>query len=653
MADEEVALINEQASQLLSEPQPTPAEPPADPAPEPAAPAPEPIPAEAAPAVAECEAAKVQVAPEPPMFQPIVASPVPIQAAVVPSPLLTNGHTNGHFNGLPAEPSPVPISSNLEITLNKEEGQSWGLRLSGGREFGLPLSVIKLQFGGLAEKQGIRVGDTVQEINGMSTVELSHNEALEVIKKAGNKCLFSLVRSEAATGKMMRPYKPMVQLEDLTVAQPSGARPALSTPVVAAATMRNVALGTLNTEQAESCFTEEVIAETMSAHAEVVVGTALGVNFHKFEPRFEHLERSGTYQLLLEEEQKKGKTMTLPKVLKPQIIPKKQPPKPRTPVPPPKEPTPPPKEPTPPPKEPTPPPKEPTPPPKEPTPPPREPTPLPPKEPTPEPVAVEEPQQPKQEEPPVQNGTVEPVAEQPQTNGVHGDDPELVAIEKAVQQPAPPPPPSNQFFQQQHQLSKKQKELLEYQLHHKMHLEECRRRINKAQKTIYAPTITPPKLEEDQFGRVFELPKAGSRYRPSLPLTPIAFLGNAFPTKEEAFKPFEVKPAPIFHPAPGPKPQAKPACAVQCVIPMKWHPPSKLINGLPYKQTPTVHQPGSKDGGDQEFLPPAQDSKPEPHREPQKPVAHPLQPVPEPPYRFSLLVLNDQPPQPSPSGPAL
>jgi hypothetical protein len=39
---------------------------------------------------------------------------------------------------------------------------------------------------------------------------------------------------------------------------------------------------------------------------------------------------------------------------------------------------------------------------------------------------------------------------------------------------------------------------------------------------------------------VFELPKAGSRYKPSLPLTPIAFLGNAFPTKEEPFKPFQV-----------------------------------------------------------------------------------------------------------------
>jgi hypothetical protein len=66
--------------------------------------------------------------------------------------------------------------------------------------------------------------------------------------------------------------------------------------------------------------------------------------------------------------------------------------------------------------------------------------------------------------------------------GVNGDDPELVAIEQAAKQapapapvptpPAPEVPPPNQYFQQQHQLSKKQQELLEYQLKHKMHLEE-------------------------------------------------------------------------------------------------------------------------------------------------------------------------------------
>jgi C-terminal processing protease CtpA/Prc len=52
----------------------------------------------------------------------------------------------------------------------------------------------KIQYGGLAEKQGIQVQDVVLEINGMSASEMTHAEALDAIKKAGNTCLFSLSR---------------------------------------------------------------------------------------------------------------------------------------------------------------------------------------------------------------------------------------------------------------------------------------------------------------------------------------------------------------------------------------------------------------------------------------------------------------------------
>jgi C-terminal processing protease CtpA/Prc len=58
----------------------------------------------------------------------------------------------------------------------------------------LSLFSTKIQYGGLAEKQGIQVQDVVLEINGMSTAQMTHNDALEAIKKAGNACLFSLLR---------------------------------------------------------------------------------------------------------------------------------------------------------------------------------------------------------------------------------------------------------------------------------------------------------------------------------------------------------------------------------------------------------------------------------------------------------------------------
>jgi hypothetical protein len=154
---------------------------------------------------------------------------------------------------------------------------------------------------------------------------------------------------------------------------------------------------------------------------------------------------------------------------------------------------------------------------------------------------------------------------------------------------------------------------------------------------MYAPTITAEETVVVDCSTGFErkLPKAGSRYRPSHPLTAACSLQQAFPTEAEAFKPFEARAPPVFQPkASGMKPLAKPASAVQCVIPMNWHPPSQLINGQPYKYQPTVHQ-SPKAIPDQEFLPPAQ-PKPQPPpqqaekpKEAPRPVAHPVQQVPQ------------------------
>jgi hypothetical protein len=181
MADEEVALINEQASQLLS----TPADPTADTIPTktvPAEPAATPLimeqPApQSEETLTECKAPKVQVQPDAPVFKPIIASPKLQNMATSPAVTnglsngFTNGHTNGHTNGFTngqtngftngftdgftngfngmSTPSPAPISSNLQITLNKEDGQSWGFRVGGGKEFRVPLSVNRVSFSNL------------------------------------------------------------------------------------------------------------------------------------------------------------------------------------------------------------------------------------------------------------------------------------------------------------------------------------------------------------------------------------------------------------------------------------------------------------------------------------------------------------------------
>ncbi|XP_043912426.1 PDZ domain-containing protein 7 [Protopterus annectens] len=57
-----------------------------------------------------------------------------------------------------------------------------GFNIRGGREFGLGIYVSKVDPGGLAEQNGIRVGDQIIAANGISFENISHSNAVEVLK---------------------------------------------------------------------------------------------------------------------------------------------------------------------------------------------------------------------------------------------------------------------------------------------------------------------------------------------------------------------------------------------------------------------------------------------------------------------------------------
>ncbi|XP_029466108.1 PDZ domain-containing protein 7 [Rhinatrema bivittatum] len=57
-----------------------------------------------------------------------------------------------------------------------------GFNIRGGKEFGLGLFVSKVDPGGLAEQNGIRVGDQVLAANGVNFEDISHSKAVEVLK---------------------------------------------------------------------------------------------------------------------------------------------------------------------------------------------------------------------------------------------------------------------------------------------------------------------------------------------------------------------------------------------------------------------------------------------------------------------------------------
>ncbi|NXR20710.1 PDZD7 protein, partial [Cinclus mexicanus] len=57
-----------------------------------------------------------------------------------------------------------------------------GFNIRGGKEFGLGIYVSKVDPGGLAEQNGIRVGDQVLAANGVKFEDISHSKAVEVLK---------------------------------------------------------------------------------------------------------------------------------------------------------------------------------------------------------------------------------------------------------------------------------------------------------------------------------------------------------------------------------------------------------------------------------------------------------------------------------------
>ncbi|XP_030604200.1 PDZ domain-containing protein 7a [Archocentrus centrarchus] len=57
-----------------------------------------------------------------------------------------------------------------------------GFNIRGGKEFGLGIYVSKLDPGGLAEQHGIKMGDQILAANGVSFSDITHSNAVEVLK---------------------------------------------------------------------------------------------------------------------------------------------------------------------------------------------------------------------------------------------------------------------------------------------------------------------------------------------------------------------------------------------------------------------------------------------------------------------------------------
>ncbi|XP_016770359.1 whirlin isoform X7 [Apis mellifera] len=90
----------------------------------------------------------------------------------------------------PRDPRYGPRTRKVELCI--EPGQSLGLMIRGGLEYGLGIYVTGVDKDSVADRAGLLVGDQIIEVNGQSFEEATHDEAVEILKT--NKRMTLLIR---------------------------------------------------------------------------------------------------------------------------------------------------------------------------------------------------------------------------------------------------------------------------------------------------------------------------------------------------------------------------------------------------------------------------------------------------------------------------
>ncbi|XP_045486570.1 PDZ and LIM domain protein Zasp isoform X2 [Pieris rapae] len=209
----------------------------------------------------------------------------------------------------------------ITVRLNKSEQQPLGFRLQGGKDFGTPLVVQKVNGGSAAERAGLQAGDALIRVNNTEVYALRHQEAQDTIRAAGTALELTVQRgggtwrpSVTPTGSLPRPGSRPLGTSPTPVTNTS----LKATPQASRAfgsghnnvakpfgymngtdSMKGIVNKQYNTPV--NMYSDKTIAETLSAQTEVLAGGVLGVNFKKNEKTYDS-EKSAVFKVLQEEQ---------------------------------------------------------------------------------------------------------------------------------------------------------------------------------------------------------------------------------------------------------------------------------------------------------------------------------------------------------------
>lgn len=199
----------------------------------------------------------------------------------------------------------------LDIALARYDNTTpFGFKMVGGADFDVPLQVVRILPGSIAEEVGMQIGDVVVRINDIPTSNLSYYDAHQLLACAGNRFVLGILRAREIPPQQRAVVKERTpgtvgDVEYINRTPKPFWTPSSATNI--SSYMANQPVASATTAEEEEIeekipdvpITDEQIAEILSGEAEVLKQhNVIGVNFNKMIPKAEVFKQSEVFKTL-------------------------------------------------------------------------------------------------------------------------------------------------------------------------------------------------------------------------------------------------------------------------------------------------------------------------------------------------------------------
>ncbi|XP_035774422.1 uncharacterized protein LOC118457182 isoform X7 [Anopheles albimanus] len=205
----------------------------------------------------------------------------------------------------------------LDLSFSRYDNTTpFGFKLVGGADFDVPLTVVKILPGSIAEALGMQMGDVVVRINEIPTGNMSYYDAHQLLACAGNQFVLGILRARevSSSQRLIKEKTPSGEVEYINTSPKPFWTPNVTSPAPLCQ-LQTQEEREIDEKIPDAPITDEQIAEILSGEAEVLKQhNIIGVNFKKMIPASGVFKQSEVFKTLnselvqSEEEDKKWTT---------------------------------------------------------------------------------------------------------------------------------------------------------------------------------------------------------------------------------------------------------------------------------------------------------------------------------------------------------